>query len=74
MTDETSPRTPTGGTKWGPPRREAVERVGLEGADPAAEGEPRDATNQGNFGEGIGGEVPSQEGTVDPPGANRGDA
>lgn len=76
MTDETTPRTPTGGTKWGPARREAAQGVGLEGPEAAERPdseEIRDARAQGNFGEGIGGDVPSQEGAVDPPGANRGD-
>ncbi|MDQ3870922.1 MAG: hypothetical protein M3301_04805 [Chloroflexota bacterium] len=77
MSDETSPAAPTGGTKWGPPRREAAPSTGLEGpetAEPSADGqEIRDAGDQGNFGEGIGVEAPSQEGSVDPPGSNRGD-
>ncbi len=78
MTDETSPPAPTGGTKWGPPRKDAAQAVGLEGpetTEPAGDAqEIRDAGDQGNFGEGIGVEARSQERSVDPAGSNRGDS
>ena len=56
------------GSKWGPARKPAEDS---DDAGPGAAEQP-DATEQGNFGEGLGVETPSLETSRDVPGANRG--
>ena len=67
---QTNPESGTAapGSKWGAPRRPPES----EGGGPSA-AEPPSAHDMGNFGEGTFEPVPSDEGTGDVRGANRGD-
>ena len=57
----------TSDAKWGAPSAEAAERMGVK-----QPGQSSDATDQGNFGEALGGDLPSQENNPIPPTSNRG--
>jgi hypothetical protein len=60
--------TAPAGSKWGPARNSPDEP---DDAGPGAAEQP-DASEHGNFGEGLGVEAPSLETSRDVPGANRG--